>query len=129
MRLLLDTHAFVWALLDLSQLSRAALHALSDPANTVFVSSVSAWELAIKHRSGKFPEIAVILDQYYEVLAKAQFTELIISSAHGIAAGTLEWSHKDPFDRLLVVQAVMEDCVLVTMDQTITDANLVKVLW
>ena len=111
MRLLLDMHALVWALLDVTQLSRAAL---SDPANTVFVSSVTDGELAIEYRSGKFPEAGVILGNYYDVFAKVQFTEQIISSAHGIAAGRHERTHKNPFNRLLVVQAQLGNCVLVT---------------
>jgi PIN domain nuclease of toxin-antitoxin system len=113
---LLDTHSFVLAV-------------LSDPTSEIYVSSASAWEMSIKHRLGKFPEASLILPDFYKTLAKARFLELMISSEHGIAAGDLAWAHKDPFDRVLVAQAQLEGCILLTSDSIIAQSGLVQVLW
>lgn len=129
MRLLLDSHALVWAFTDTTQLSPTALAGITDPQNAVFASSASAWELSIKHHAGKLPEAALILPMYHASLARARFLELLISSEHGINAGALAWAHRDPFDRLLVAQAQLEDLTLVTSDATITASGLVSVLW
>jgi PIN domain nuclease of toxin-antitoxin system len=126
---LLDTHAFVWAVSDVSQLTPKVLTVLSDPKSEVFVSSASAWEMSIKHRSGKFPEAALILPDFYKTLAKARFLELMISSEYGIAAGNLAWDHKDTFDRVLVAQAQLEGLILVSSDSIIVQGGLVQVLW
>ena len=129
MKYLLDTHTFFWAVSDVTQLTPKVLTALSDPKAEVFVSSASAWEMSIKHRSGKFPEAALILSDFHKTLAKARFLELMISSEHGMSAGALAWEHKDPFDRVLVAQAQLERCILVTSDSVITQSGLIQVLW
>ena len=129
MKYLLDTHAFVWAVSDVSQLTPKVLTALSNPTAEVFVSSASAWEMSIKHRLGKFPEAALILPDFYKTLAKARFLELMISSQHGMSAGDLAWDHKDPFDRVLVAQAQLERLVFITSDSMISQSGLVRVLW
>jgi PIN domain nuclease of toxin-antitoxin system len=128
-RYLLDTHTFFWAVSDVTQLTSKVLTALSDPKAEVFVSSASAWEMSIKHRSGRFPEAALILPDFYKTLAKARFLELMISSEHGIAAGDLAWIHKDPFDRVLVAQAQLEHLILVTSDSIMMQSDLVQILW
>ncbi len=129
MKYLLDTHAFVWAVSDVTPLTPKVLTVLSDPKAEVFVSSASAWEISIKHRSGKFPEAALILSDFYKTLAKARFLELMISSQHGMSAGDLAWDHKDPFDRVLVAQAQLERLVFITSDSMISQSGLVQVLW
>ncbi len=129
MKYLLDTHTFVWAVSDVTELTPKVIAVLSDSTSEVFVSSASAWEMSIKHRSGKFPEASLILPDFYKTLAKARFLELMISSEHGIAAGDLAWNHKDPFDRVLVAQAQLEGCILLTSDSIIAQSGLVDVLW
>lgn len=129
MKYLLDTHAFVWAVSDVTQITPKVLTVLSGLKAEVFVSSASAWEMSIKHRSGKFPEATLILSDFYKTLAKARFLELMISSEHGMSAGALAWEHKDPFDRVLVAQAQLEGCILITSDSVITQSGLVQVLW
>ena len=129
MRLLLDTHAVIWALTDPSQLSPTAQNAIQNPRNEVFASSVNAWEVSIKYHLGKLPEGAQILPVYHASLAKARFLELLISSEHGIRAGSLTWAHRDPFDRLLVAQSQLEAMTLVTSDTIIQQSALVAVLW
>jgi PIN domain nuclease of toxin-antitoxin system len=129
MRLLLDTHAVIWALTNPSELSQTARAAIANPRNEVFVSAVNAWELSIKYHLGKLPEAAQILPVYHASLSKARFLELLISSEHTILAGGLNWNHRDPFDRLLVAQAQSEAMTLVTMDDAITQSGMVPVLW
>ena len=129
MKLLLDTHTLIWALSNTSQLSPAAHRTIADPRNEVFASSASAWELSIKYHLGKLPEATLILPVYHASLAKARILELLISSEHGIQAGGLTWTHRDPFDRLLVAQAQLETMTLVTTDDAITQSALVPVLW
>ena len=111
MRLLLDTHALLWWLADDPTLERGAAEAIAGAA-LVAVSAASAWEIAIKQALGKLdgPE-----DLAGEVLAN-DMTELPISIGHATAAGALPPLHADPFDRVLVAQARLEDLTLVTRD-------------
>lgn len=114
MRLLLDTHAFIWAVTEPGRLRDGVQEALVAPANTVFVSAATAWEIAIKAALGRlrFP-----LERFEAVLADAGFDHLPITAAHGIVAGGLPRHHADPFDRVLVAQAQLEDLVLVSEDR------------
>jgi PIN domain nuclease of toxin-antitoxin system len=112
-RLLLDSHVVLWWDKDLSKLSDAQREAISDPDNEVFVSAVSAWELGIKRSAGK-----LALTESIQVLTRRfGFAELPITMAHGELAAALPLHHKDPFDRMLVAQAILERMVLVTADR------------
>lgn len=118
MRLLLDTHTAVWAVMDDANLSMSARRLLEDPQNTVFVSVVSLWEIAIKsslggRRSGAMPISAAAALQEF---AEAGFDILPISARHAVAVETLPSLHGDPFDRLLIAQAIEEPMRLVTHD-------------
>jgi len=86
------------------------------PDNAVFVSAVTAWEIAVKYALGrlKFP-----LDRFDEIMLRMGFDALPILPAHAIAAGALPWHHDDPFDRMLIAQARIEGLVLVSSDQAI----------
>lgn len=112
MRLLLDTHALLWALGDVARLAPPAREALDDGRNPVFVSAASLWEIGIKRALGKLeaPD-----DLEAEVLA-ADFKPLPIGLAHAWQAAALPPHHQDPFDRLLVAQAQLEGLTLVTRD-------------
>ncbi len=114
MRLLLDTHILVWAVMDPGRLRPALREAVVAPSHTVFVSAATAWEIAIKAALGRlrFP-----LDRFEAVLADTGFDHLPITAAHGIAAGGLPRHHADPLDRMLVAQAQVEDLVLVSDDR------------
>jgi PIN domain nuclease of toxin-antitoxin system len=105
MKLLLDTHALVWWWADDRQLPTVARAAIADPANAILVSAASAWEIATKHRVGKWPEVAPIVDQFLSLVLRSRFMVLSISAAHALAAGALEGPHRDPFDRMLIAQA------------------------
>lgn len=116
MRLLLDTNALLWWLAD-EDLTTRAREAIADPVNLVTVSAVSAWEISIKKALGK---LAAPDDLEQQVLSGG-FEPLPITIAHGIAAGQLPRHHEDPFDRMLIAQAVAEGLTIVTRDKRFGD--------
>jgi PIN domain nuclease of toxin-antitoxin system len=115
-RLLLDTHMFIWATSDPGRIAARTRQAMTAPANTVFVSAASVWEIAIKRALGRldFP-----LEELDAVLARAGFAHLLIDAGHAIAAGGLSRHHADPFDRMLVAQSRAEGLTLVSEDAAI----------
>lgn len=129
MQLLLDTHAFLWWVFADPKLSRRARIAIdNDGENEVFVSAASAWEIAIKHRIGKLPDASVVADDILGTVAAEGFAELGISVRHAQHAGNLGGNHRDPFDRMLIAQAMLEDLTLVSNERTF-DAYGVRRLW
>ena len=128
MRLLLDTHAFLWWLLADPALSVAARSAVADAENEVFVSAASAWEITTKFRIGKLPKATFIVTDIAGTIAQQGFIELPVAIRHGQLAGSLPGIHKDPFDRMLVAQAIVEDVTIVSGDQ-ILSAYGVPRLW
>lgn len=114
MRLLLDTHALLWALDDPAALSAEARSAIEDGANEVFVSAASVWEIAIKRALGKLE----MPDGLLEAMRAAALQPLPITVDHAWVAGMLPRHHNDPFDRMLVAQAAAEGLTVVTRDQT-----------
>lgn len=128
MNLLLDTHAFLWWLLGDLSLSASARDTIGDTRNDVFVSAASAWEITTKVRIGKLPDaIAIAVDLAAAVEAQG-FAMLAVSFAHGQTAGALPGPHRDPFDRMLVAQAMADDMVLVSNERRF-DAYGVRRLW
>jgi PIN domain nuclease of toxin-antitoxin system len=128
LRLLLDTHALIWWSIALPRLSSSAHAAIGDPENQVFVSAVSALEIATKHRRGKLPEAGVLASSFEAEVDAEGFVGLPVSLRHGQLAGALAIQHKDPFDRLLIAQALVEDMTLVS-NERIFDATGVSRLW
>ena len=116
MKLLLDTHAVVWAVLSVDKLSFAAIEAITSPQNTVFVSIASPWEIAIKTGLGKWPEARSLIDTFEASMQMAGFELLPITVPHVREAGFLRSPHRDPFDRVLASQAKIEGLQLVTAD-------------
>lgn len=128
MKLLLDTHALIWWLLGDEALSRRAREAIADEANEVAISAASAMEVATKFRIGKLPEAALLAQDFEAIIADQGFAELPISVHHARLAGEMNIAHKDPFDRLLIAQALAEDMVLVS-NEALFDSFAVKRLW
>jgi PIN domain nuclease of toxin-antitoxin system len=126
--LLLDTHAFLWWIAGDAALSMPARTEIENAGNTVFVSAASAWEIATKFRIGRLPGAAAIAFDLSGVLAAQGFVRLPISFAHGQAAGALPGPHKDPFDRMLIAQAMLDDMILVSNEQRF-EAYGVRRLW
>jgi PIN domain nuclease of toxin-antitoxin system len=128
LRLLLDTHALIWALNDDPKLSDAARRAIDDRGNEILVSAASAIEVATKHRLGKLPEAAPLAADFPAALRAADYRELAITVPHAAAAGALNIPHKDPFDRLLIAQSKIENALLVS-NEILFDGFGVKRLW
>ena len=128
MQLLLDTHAFLWWLGGDDSLSGNARAAIADEANSVFISAASAWEITTKHRIGKLSGVGAIVADLKAAIADQGFAGLAISLRHGQVAGALPGPHRDPFDRMLIAQAMLEDMVLVSNEQPF-DAYGVRRLW
>ena len=114
---LLDTHAFLWWVAGDTALSLSARTAIGDENNAVFVSAASAWEIAAKFRIGKLPGVVAIADDLGAALEAQGFVPLPITFVHGQTAGSLPGPLKDPFDRMLVAQAMLDRMVLVSNEQ------------
>jgi PIN domain nuclease of toxin-antitoxin system len=128
-RLLLDTHTFLWWVFADPKLSRAARTAISDEAqNSVFVSAASAWEIATKYRIGKLSDARAVAEDVSGAIAAEGFNPLAISVLHSERAGSLAGHHRDPFDRVLIAQAISEDLVLLSNERAF-EAYGVKRLW
>jgi PIN domain nuclease of toxin-antitoxin system len=115
MTLLLDTHVLLWWLEDPKKLSERAKKAIQDGRNPVYVSAVVAWEIAIKKALGKLDAP----DDLEEVIEASRFLPLPITIPHALAVRSLPDYHRDPFDRMLIAQALHEGFRLVTRDQDI----------
>ena len=128
MRLLLDTHALLWWLLGDFSLSAEARDAIADAANDSFVSAVSAWEVSTKHRIGKLPRAGFLVGEFAEIVSSQGFVELPISIRHAQLAGKLPGIHKDPFDRMLIAQAITSEMTIVS-NEAVFDAYGAARLW
>lgn len=128
MRLLLDTHTLVWWWLDAVRLSESARDAITDEDNDVFVSPVSAWELATKARSGKWAEAVDAAARFETLVAKNGFESVPITVRHALLAGAYPHEHRDPFDRMLAAQCDCEGLTLVGCDAALASLGC-RVLW
>jgi len=127
-RLLLDTHALLWWWQNAQQLGAEAKAAMTDPANEVFVSAASGWEVATKVRKGQLPMFHGSLPAFTEDVIRDGFHHLDVTARHGVHGGSLPGGHKDPFDRLIAAQALLENMVVATRDPEIAAFGC-KVLW
>ena len=128
LRLLLDTHTFYWWHRGDAALSQVAMAAIADSANETFVSAITAWEFIAKFRSGKQPEFAALAADVMAVVAAHGFTQLPIAMRHAQVAANLPMHHKDPMDRFLIAQALVEDMTIVTADTAFVRYSA-KLLW
>jgi PIN domain nuclease of toxin-antitoxin system len=124
-RLLLDTHALLWWLSDDLRLSRPAWGAIADPANRLTVSAAVGYEIAYKQNLGRLPALPEMLP---ERLRREGIGTLPIALEHALAAAALPGPHRDPWDRIMMAQALAEDCRVVTVDRVFSDYG-VPVLW
>lgn len=120
MNFLLDTHTLIWALENNPTLSENARNAIIKGENMIFVSSASAWEISIKKAIGKLQAP----DNLYQEIKLHRFTELKINFEHAQLAGKLPDIHKDPFDRMLIAQAMIEKLTFITRDKLIAQYNV-----
>ena len=127
-RLLLDTHALIWASYAPARLSAASRQALEDTSNEVFVSPISAFEIANKYRLGKLDEARSLAQAFALNVFGRGFREMPLTAAHGQLGGNLMSAHRDPFDRLLIAQAKIEELVLVSNETLFDEFGLTR-LW
>ncbi|MDQ6727625.1 MAG: type II toxin-antitoxin system VapC family toxin [Actinomycetota bacterium] len=117
MKILLDTHVLLWWLADDEHLPTLAALIIADPDTEVVVSAASAWEISIKQAAGRLDAPEDLLD----AVAANDFGTLPISADHAMAAGHLPTHHADPFDRMLIAQAQIEDLTLVSVDRRFSE--------
>ena len=127
MRVLLDTHAFLWWLDGDRRLSRRARRTIADESNTILVSAASAWEITTKARLGKLPGAVEVAADVSGCIAGQQFAALDITVLHAQRAGRLPGLHRDPFDRMLAAQSQIEDLPLVTNDDIFDDYAVTRI--
>ena len=128
MRLLLDTHALLWWLDGDRSLTRKARAAVADEDNIIFVSAASAWEITTKARLGKLPGADAVASDVGGAVSSQGFSSLDISMRHAQRAGRLPGAHRDPFDRMLIAQAQLDDLTLVS-NEGLFDSYGVSRLW
>jgi PIN domain nuclease of toxin-antitoxin system len=117
LRVLLDTHCWLWLCASPERFSKKALAQLADPTTVRLLSSASVWEIVIKHGLGKLPLPAQPRDFVPSRLATTQTEVLEISADHALRVADLPHHHRDPFDRMLIAQAVVEGIPLMTADR------------
>jgi PIN domain nuclease of toxin-antitoxin system len=126
--LLLDTHALFWWVTKNSNLTEKASAAIADSSQQCFVSAATVYELANKVRLGKFDAANEIVERLDEILAENSFSPLAISLDHAAMAGKLQSQHRDPFDRILAAQAIVEGLQIVSADPAMKLLG-VEVVW
>ena len=125
MKLLVDTHALLWWLTDDPRLSGTGEAAIGDPDNEVFVSACIGYEIAYKQRLGRLPALPESLPRRLE---RDGIGTMPISLAHAMAAAALPGPHRDPWDRIMMAQALAERCYMVTIDAVFAEYK-VPVVW
>lgn len=128
MNLLLDSHALISWHEEPKQLSATAFQAISDPANNIFLSVASIWEIQIKIQIGKFKFVEALGDVVREEQARNGFRLLPVEFDHVLALAHLPFHHKDPFDRILIAQAASENMTLVSSDRHFSRYKI-NLLW
>ncbi len=125
MRMLLDTHIFLWWIKGDAKLSKTVRSRILH-ASEIYISSASIWELVIKI---KLKKLNADINQIVESIGESGFLELPITSSHAVAVSTLPDIHRDPFDRLLIAQAISEPLILLTADVTLKDySDLIEII-
>lgn len=128
MSLLLDTHVFLWAVLDPRKLSAKIRAIVEDPDTELVVSAASAWEFATKYRLGRLPGAAAVAADYEGAIRELRARPLPVRNAHALRAGSYPHAHADPIDRMLVAQAEIEGLPLVSKDRVLRQFGI-DLLW
>ena len=128
LQLLFDTHALIWWLTDSRRLPEAVRHAIFDPSNEKLISAATAWEITTKHRLGKLPGSDLIAADFTAVIARQGFEQLSITVEDAARAGALPGPHRDPFDRILIAQALARNLVFISNESPF-DRYGVRRLW
>lgn len=129
MNVLLDTHAMLWWWLEPERFPKKILRILSNPETLVLASAVSGYELAYKHHCGKLILPDGLLENFEQNLEAERWTQLPLTVEHSLMAGQIVSPHRDPFDRLLAAQAILERARLVTVDAAFQTFPGLQILW
>lgn len=124
---LLDTHAFLWLVGDPEQIAEETKGQLALRDNRLLVSAISALEVATKTRTGRLADLGLV-ESWSRRVADIGAEELAVTSAHALLAGSMNWEHRDPFDRVLVAQGIVESAVLVTRDRAMAGLPAPRIL-
>lgn len=127
MRLLIDTHTFLWTITGDRRLSKSAHAVLASFDSEVFVSAASAWEIATKYRLGKLPEAESLAGSIRRIVEQVGFHEMPVSIEHAQRAGSLAGAHRDPFDRMLIAQAQAENLALVSNERFFDSYGITRI--
>ena|SRR5437764_6846073 len=128
-RLMLDTHVLLWALTEPARLSEQIRDLAVNRRVELFVSAASAWEIAAKQRLGKLPQAEVLVRAYRQHLARLEVESIPVTDEHSFLAGSMEWDHRDPFDRMIAAQCMVASLPLATADEAFQTLAGVQVLW
>lgn len=128
MKVLLDTHALLWATISPSDLSPEVARIIADESNVVLVSAASAWEIATKVRIGRLPGAEELEKEFLDVMKDAGYTLIAIDAAVALRAGRFPSEHRDPFDRVLAAQALADDIPILSSDVKL-DSFGVQRIW
>lgn len=126
---LLDTHTLLWMVGDPGRLGAAARVVVEEPEQLLHVSAASTWEIATKRRLGRLPHAEVLVTNYARNLRRLDLRSVPISDDHALVAGGLDWSHRDPFDRMLAAVALVEGWTLITRDPAFAALPGLRTLW
>jgi PIN domain nuclease of toxin-antitoxin system len=116
MRLLLDTHTLLWWLLEPRRLSGRARRSVANRQNQIWVSAATGWEISTKHRLGKLPGIGPLAVNLFQEIQVEGFEAVSMTFPHACLAGSFTQAHRDPFDRMLAAQSLLENLQLVSAD-------------
>jgi PIN domain nuclease of toxin-antitoxin system len=126
-KLILDTHAFLWFVTNDPLLSATAKALIADPANEIVISPASYWEVAIKVSIGKYP-LAVPFEQFFtEGVEGNDFSILPVEIRHAAVLASLPMHHKDPFDRMIIAQAMVERIPIVSIDAALDAYGIIRI--
>ena len=128
MEALIDPHAFIWWMLNDPQLSIVAKDFIENPDNSIYLSTASVWEIAIKAKSGKYSDIDNVLGKLQTELGLLGMKSMAIEMKHALKTYELPERHKDPFDRILIAQSLVEKMPLITSDSLIAQYE-VETIW
>jgi PIN domain nuclease of toxin-antitoxin system len=126
-RYLLDTHCLLWWWSAESELSDAVRSLIENPVNTIIVSAASAWEISTKMRIGKLPQGEQIIAQWQKRIDEDHFEYLEISAEHALKAGMLNGEYRDPFDRMLSAQSLIEGIPLLSKDAKLDQFGIARI--
>jgi PIN domain nuclease of toxin-antitoxin system len=127
MRLLLDTHTLLWWLLEPRRLSARARRSVANRQNQIWVSAATGWEVSTKHRLGKLPGIGPLAANLFQEIQVEGFETVSMTFPHACLAGSFTQAHRDPFDRMLAAQSLLENLQLVSADPAFDQFGIERV--